>query len=919
MTVIDRDRWLALEPLLDQVLDLAPGERGQWLDELSRRSPILAADLAVLLAGEDVADQSGFLAAPIDVSLAGLQLGAYRLEQPLGHGGMGTVWLGFRADGRFEGKAAVKILNLALLSATGQERFRREGSLLARLAHPGIARLLDAGVGGAGQPYLVLEYVEGLPIDDFARAHQLAPAERIRLLLQVLAAVGHAHAHLIVHRDLKPSNILVTPEGVVKLLDFGIAKLLDEESGGDRSALTQDGGRLLTPRYAAPEQVRGDPLTTAADVYSLGVLLYLLLSGRHPTAEGCRTQAEGIHALLETEPDRLGLGDLDNILAKALRKDPADRFPSAAAFAADLERYLRHEPVSARAHSLTYRVKKFTRRNRTAVIAGAVTMAGLIGATAFSLAQMRYAQQQRDDARAQRDNAVYHERRAAASSGFMEFLLQSIGPTGKAYTMRELLDKAREVLETDYRGDPRFLARMMVELGDHYFELHDRTRELPLLRRAEELATASNDMETAGYAGCRLAKSAADDGDPTGAQQILDRAGRYLARLPESVEGPRVQCLRARSALARLLGHTGEALAHARQAVRLGEAAGDSVSHYHLGAVNEVARALHDDGQIRGSLDVTRQLIGTLNRIGRGRTLAMVVEQYNEAALLSRLGEKQAAFAALDLATDLASGINPEQRLPTYMTLLVGELASDLGLPDSAIRTFGHARAEARRRDDIPYRVRALAGLGAALVDLGRHQDARRRLQELTAIVPEKLRWRAQVLEARLLYAEGKEDEARRRYLELLASRGFPDRGISTPYFANMVLEASLMAMRSGDAAAAESLAGHAIRLAGGEGHDDSQSGTIGHARVLLGQARRAQGNVPGALEQLRRGVGPLANGYGSGHPLTLQAKALADTLDRISSRGVATRSSFTPPAVPGAAAAAPSSNRAVPSAPKRP
>src|SRR5829696_4929618 len=282
MPVIDRARWQQLEPLLDRALELSGDELTPWLADLRSRSPELAAELTSLLSGEAVADRVGFLADPPDATLAGLQLGAYTLERPLGHGGMGSVWLARRTDGRFEGRAAVKLLNLALLSRAGQERFRREGSLLARLTHPGVARLYDAGVSASGQPYLVLEYIEGQRIDVFTREHALTREARVRLVLQVLAAVGHAHANLIVHRDIKPSNILVTADGTVKLLDFGIAKLLEEHQDGERTGLTADGG-ALTPDYAAPEQVRGEPITTSTDVYSVGVLLYLLLSGRHPT------------------------------------------------------------------------------------------------------------------------------------------------------------------------------------------------------------------------------------------------------------------------------------------------------------------------------------------------------------------------------------------------------------------------------------------------------------------------------------------------------------------------------------------------------------------------------------------------------------------------------------------------------------
>ena len=206
---------------------------------------------------------------------------------------MGTVWLARRSDGRYEGQAAVKLLNLALLDPVGSERFRREGTLLARLNHPNIARLLDAGVADGGQPYLVLEYVEGSRIDRYCDERRLSPEARLRLFLDVLVAVSHAHANLIVHRDLKPSNILVTRDGTVKLLDFGIAKLLQEEqSDAGVSTLTDAGGRAMTPEYAAQEQIRGEPVTIATDVYTLGVLLYGLLAGRHPAGEFGRLPAE---------------------------------------------------------------------------------------------------------------------------------------------------------------------------------------------------------------------------------------------------------------------------------------------------------------------------------------------------------------------------------------------------------------------------------------------------------------------------------------------------------------------------------------------------------------------------------------------------------------------------------------------------
>jgi serine/threonine-protein kinase len=402
----------SLRALLDQTLELAPPERAAFVARLRVIHPERAQELERLLAAEADLDASRFLLAPAWTDdgaaapgLAGHRLGAYTLEHLLGKGGMGTVWLGRRSDGRYEATAAVKLFNLALLDPVGAERFRREGTLLGRLSHPHIARLLDAGVTEGGLPYLVLEHVAGTRIDHYCDQRRLTPEARLRLMLDVLGAVAHAHANLIIHRDLKPSNILVADDGVVKLLDFGIAKLLEAERAGvEATTLTDLGGRALTPEYAAPEQVAGGAITTATDVYALGVLLFVLLAGRHPTAGEDRSAAEHLRAVLEDEPRRLTsalraeaaplrgssperlrrlyAGDLGTIVAKALKKESGERYGTVGALAEDIRRYLAHEPVRARPDSWRYRAAKFVRRNRTAVAVGTIAGLGLIAAAA---------------------------------------------------------------------------------------------------------------------------------------------------------------------------------------------------------------------------------------------------------------------------------------------------------------------------------------------------------------------------------------------------------------------------------------------------------------------------------------------------------------------------------------------------------
>ena len=429
MRPVDPLTWRQVSPLLDRALDITSGDRAGFLADVRAHQPELAPILEDLLLEYGALCQTEFLEFtppgispdPLpdsEYSLAGTVIGAYTLDVPLGSGGMGSVWHAKRTDGRFEGAVAIKLLHLAALDAGGAERFQREGTLLARLSHPHIAKLFDAGVTATGQPYLVLEYIRGESIDRYADEHRLDVRARLDLFQQVAAAVAHAHAHSIVHRDLKPSNVLVDTDGQVKLLDFGIAKLVDAESA-DEARLTRTGSQAWTPAYAAPEQVRGEPATTATDVYTLGVLLNQLLVEAHPTSQGCTTAAAYLQSIVEAEPvrpsaaivragDEAGriaaargttpdglrqtlAGDLDNILGMALQKAPERRYASVTAFADDVLRYLRDQPVLARGDSWQYRTRKFLRRHRVPAAALAGVVITLAAATAIALTMRRTA------------------------------------------------------------------------------------------------------------------------------------------------------------------------------------------------------------------------------------------------------------------------------------------------------------------------------------------------------------------------------------------------------------------------------------------------------------------------------------------------------------------------------------------------
>src|SRR5580658_4541421 len=421
-----------LSALFDESIAMAPAERQAWLAALERSDPKAAVLLRGLSVSQQASRERGFLETgdvvaghvaslvEADPGLIGRQFGPYRVLAALGQGGMGSVWLAERADGLFTRQVALKLIHPALKSRVMSDRFAREREILASLNHPNIARLLDAGFAEDGQSYLALDYVAGTPLTTYCDEHRLSVRERLELFRQVLGAVQYAHAHLVIHRDLKPANILVTDEGQVQLLDFGIAKLLSEREAKE-TELTQLGGRALTPDYAAPEQIAGAPITTAADVYALGVMLYELLTGERPYKLKRDSRGALEEAILEADPvapsrnsfneaaaaarattaKKLSStlrGDLDTIAIKALKKSPAERYATANAFGEDIERYLRGDVVLAQPDSVAYRTLKFARRHWVGIAAVGVLLVTLAAGLAATSYEARVASKQRDSA-----------------------------------------------------------------------------------------------------------------------------------------------------------------------------------------------------------------------------------------------------------------------------------------------------------------------------------------------------------------------------------------------------------------------------------------------------------------------------------------------------------------------------------------
>jgi eukaryotic-like serine/threonine-protein kinase len=906
---MNAERWQRVDELFQSALLLSPDQRGVFLQEACQNDLALLREVESLLTSHgragnflnghamDVAARALATSEAVEFggSICGRIVSHYRVVKNLGSGGMGSVWLAERNDGRFERRVAVKFLNLAVTGPGSVERFKREGSILGRLSHPNIAELIDAGVSERGEPYLVLEHVEGPRIDEYCNERKLDLEARIRLFLDVLSAVAHAHANLIVHRDIKPSNVLVRQDGQVKLLDFGIAKLLATEELSGAGATTLEGERALTPRFASPEQITGGAITTATDVYALGLLLYLLLSGQHPAGMEEQSPAELVHGILEQEAPKISdavsrvgaeaavreakrrsatpeslrrqlKGDLETITAKALKKNPAERYVSVSSLADDLKRYLRHEPISARSDTLRYRASKFMRRNRKAVALVSFALAAIVAGITGTIIQSR-------TARKERDFALRELSRANQISNLDQFLLSDAGASNKPILTGELLDREQRIIEREnYQNNSGNQVKMLVSLGLQYADREENDQALHVLEEGYRLSMGLHDPSARAQASCALASSVFRAGDPARARALVDEGLRELPQ--DSLYAlDRVFCLLQSTQIAMGGGAAQQAVEEAELAQRVLRTSSIPSKALELRTLTALATANNLAGRSAKAIAAFEKASVVLNDLGYEgtRTAVSFFSEWGLALMLAgNVQEAEKVYRhALDAAGDSPSSQDPG--VPMLMTNYADALLN-LGRVSEAAEYADRAYATARQIKDqnvIKYILMEQTRIFRVQCDYGR---AMAKAAELEPLLRRELQPGhyafASLASERSMLAECKEDlGTAMRFADeavTLDRQAVASGGQGAHLLPVLLLRRSKLELELHLPQKAADDADQAVKLAQAALKADTYSSLLGYSYLNLGLALKAGGKLEAARDafhsaavQLEKSLGP--------------------------------------------------------------
>jgi len=888
------DDIATLSRLLDEALALDISVREAWLAGLPAAHAPLVEPLRQMLAehaesgtGDRLSTLPKF-GAEDATARAGEQVGDYTLIREIGRGGMGSVWLAERSDGVLKRRIALKLPHPGLGTRNFAEQLARERNILASLAHPNIARLYDAGVTAQGQPYMALAYVQGQTLIEHCDAKRLSVRERVLLFQQVLAAVQHAHVHLVLHRDIKPSNVLVDEQGQVQLLDFGIAKLM-VDGQADATQLTLDGGRMMTPDYASPEQIAGEPLSTASDVYSLGVLLYELLAGLRPYRLQPGSHAGLEHAVMATDPrlpstaakdatvaSNRGMkvpalirslrGDLDAIVLKALQKPAALRYATAEALRLDLQRHLDGEPVLAQPYNALYRLRKLVGRNRLPTAFAAATVAALLIGAGVATWQAKVATHERD-------NALRLLSRNEAISEFLDMFITEAAQSPTPLTAGELLARSEVLADSAFRNAPEHQALVLSILGAHNMNLGDLEKAESLMTRARDAAHDSTDLSFKARLECQRAIVQVIAGRKEARETLLAEAQRKGV-------GPAVaaECYDGLS-LAAQLGLDGPAAAgFSRQALASFTASGRGSPAVEAEYIGTLAYALHMSGRNAEAESEFARAMAIYARLGReGNSHAMTVLS-NWATMNSNAGDARAALAHYDeIVTQLARrGIGDAPPAPEMLAYRARALGV-VGRRDEAAEAYGRALAAAERVDDRDAVFICLLGEATLAIEANRVDAAERFLRRMEGVkasgsfVARGLHF----LRARIAQAQGRPAEARAEYDATVAvAKTKPNTTVALTRRAEFGLTEGRLADALKDARAARELA---LALQGGKPY----SVHTGMASLVEGRILAAQGEVVAARAAYELARLHLSNTVDAGHAGLVQVQSLLQEATR--------------------------------------
>jgi serine/threonine-protein kinase len=740
--------WSRLVEVFDLVAALPEAERERALEKLSAGDDALRAEVRRLLAADlrtttsvdrpAIEALTGADAAGSGASRVGDRVGAYRLTEEIGRGGMGVVYRAERADALYHKTVAIKLLG-PLADSEVLERFGREREILAALVHPNIARLLDGGVTDEGVPYLVMEHVEGRPIDRYCAEESLDLEARLALFIALSDGVQFAHRNLVVHRDLKPSNILVTGDGVPVLLDFGISKLL--EADGASPTLTMH--HLMTPAYASPEQVAGRPITTASDVYSLGVVLYESLTGRMPYAVEGRPLTEVAAAIAEAEPPRPSLvapaafapklrGDLDTIVLRALAKEPARRYGSAEGLADDLRRHLDGRPVAARPDTVRYRVSKFVRRHRIGVGAAALVLLALIGGAAGTAWQARVAA-------GERDRATLEASRAERMNEFLIDMLSAPDPRvqGRDVRVADVLDRAAARVDPSLADQPALAAEMHGTLSRTYLGLGLLEEAVREARAALERARGvpGDSRRDVAAALRRLGTALSEAGEYPEAEARHREALALFTALDQPLD--RAGSMNQLAVVLNRVDRTEEAERLYRDALRIFEAHPERDEHEYAETINNLGVVLGNRGEFTEAEGLHRRALEIMFAMFGPDHPEVAYMQTNLAGVLDLQGRYDEAEPLYRAALATRERLLGEDHALTIMgAASFSNLLWLKGEPEEAaeVGRLAVERAERGLPDDHPLTAYAHLVFGQALVDLDRPHEAEAALREALRI-----------------------------------------------------------------------------------------------------------------------------------------------------------------------------------------